>query len=55
MDETPDPDAGKSREEMIAELRRMQAAIRRADTENRRDAYRIREIKRQMRELEDEA
>lgn len=51
MDETADPDAGKTRAEMIAELGRMNAALGKRQAENARDRRRIAALERELRAL----
>lgn len=51
MNETIDPDSGKSRAETIAELRRMKAALGKREAEAARDRRRIAAIERELRAL----
>lgn len=50
MNEMTDPDAGKTRAEMIAELDRMKAALARSQADNARHARQIRKLERELRE-----
>lgn len=52
MDEKPDPDAGKTRAEMIAEIRRMQVAIAKAQTESARNRRRLHALEAELATLD---